>query len=60
MKHEKRLIKHDKTKNNAVWDLFTTFTAKAIDVLTAKSLMSILDNWTVAQINYWTESCRHF
>ena len=34
---------------------------KAIGVSKAKSeLMSTLDNWTVAQINYWTKTCRHF
>ena len=27
----------------------------AKDVINAKSLMSIQDNWTVAQINYWTQ-----
>ena len=32
-----------------------------IGVSKAKSeLMSTLDNWTVAQINYWTKTCRHF
>ena len=27
----------------------------AKDVINAKSLMSTQDNWTVAQINYWTQ-----
>ena len=30
----------------------------AKDVINAKSLMSTQDNWTVAQINYWTQKRR--
>ena len=30
----------------------------AKDVINAKSLMSTQDNWTVAQINYWTQKSR--
>ena len=30
----------------------------AKDVINANSLMSTQDNWTVAQINYWTQKRR--
>ena len=30
----------------------------AKDVINAKSLMSTQENWTVAQINYWTQKRR--
>ena len=30
----------------------------AKDVINSKSLMSTQDNWTVAQINYWTQKRR--
>ena len=37
---------------------YSYYMQSAKDVINAKSLMSTQDNWTVAQINYWTQKRR--